>query len=259
MAAAEREGRAVRLMIVPGVNVFDAVIETALRLKSSEIHTGESETLSADDQARLLGEAWERASKPSGVDVRLVVYHPRGTTAAYHLGAHAPALRPEDFEQVHRLWLDVVRSVGPSVHHHDVVRTALMLMEHELSGPNRDATLELVRDTARPADEIAAIIRERDFGRLRDVLRNRPGSDVAAVLANLSLDQRVLVFRILPRNDRRRNLRVPVDRRTERAAARDGIRRGRRAPEQHGARRSHGAARRAPRRGDAPAPQPAHA
>jgi len=200
MAAAEREGRAVRLMIVPGVNVFDAVIETALRLKSSEIHTGESETLSADDQARLLGEAWERASKPSGVDVRLVVYHPRGTTAAYHLGAHAPALRPEDFEQVHRLWLDVVRAVGSSVHHHDVVRTALMLMEHELSGPNRDATLELVRDTARPADEIAAIIRERDFGRLRDVLRNRPGSDVAAVLANLSLDQRVLVFRILPRN-----------------------------------------------------------
>ena len=59
---------------------------------------------------------------------------------------------------------------------------------------------QLVRDTARPADEIAAIIRERDFGRLRDVLRNRPGSDVAAVLANLSLDQRVLVFRILPRN-----------------------------------------------------------
>ena len=43
------------------------------------------------------------------------------------------------------------------------------------------------------------IIRERDFGRLRDVLRNRPGSDVAAVLADLSLEQRVLVFRILPR------------------------------------------------------------
>ena len=33
MAAAEREGRAVRLMIVPGVNVFDSVIETALRLQ----------------------------------------------------------------------------------------------------------------------------------------------------------------------------------------------------------------------------------
>src|SRR5207253_11408505 len=44
-AEAEREGRAVRLMIVPGVNVFDSVIETAVRLESSEIHVGESETL----------------------------------------------------------------------------------------------------------------------------------------------------------------------------------------------------------------------
>jgi magnesium transporter len=186
-------------MIVPGVNVFDSIVETALRLESTEIHVGESETLSADDQARRLGEAWERASKPSAVDVRLVVHHPRGSTAAYHLGAHAPALRPEDFEHIHRLWLDVVRAVGPSVHHHDVVRAALIHMEHELNGPNRDAVLEVVRDTVRPADEIASIIRERDFARLRDVLRNRPASDVASVLANLSIDERVLVFRILPR------------------------------------------------------------
>ena len=99
-------------MIVPGVNVFDSIVETALRLESTEIHVGESETLSADDQARRLGEAWERASKPSAVDVRLVVHHPRGSTAAYHLGAHAPALRPEDFEHIHRLRLDVVE---PSV------------------------------------------------------------------------------------------------------------------------------------------------
>jgi magnesium transporter len=199
VAAAEREGRAVRLMIVPGGNVFDSVIETALRLESSEIHVGESETLSADDQARLLGDAWERASKPPAVDVRLVVHHPRGTTAAYHLGAHAPALRPDDFEQIHRLWLDVVRAVGPGVHHGDVVRAALKHMEDELSGPNRDAALQVVRDTLRPADEIAAIIRARDFGRLRDVLRNHPATDIAAVLVDLSLEERVLVFRILPR------------------------------------------------------------
>lgn len=199
IAAAEREGRAVRLMIVPGVNVFDSVIETALQLESSEIHVGESQTLSADDQARLLGDAWERASKSSRVDVRLIVHHLRGGTAAYQLGAHAPALRPEDIEHIHRLWLDVVRSVGPSVHHHDVVRAALVHMENELSGPNRDDALQVVRDTVRPADEIAAIIQQRDFGRLRNVLRNRPGSDVAPVLVNLSLEERVLVFRILPR------------------------------------------------------------
>ena len=200
-AAAERQGRAVRLMIVPGVNVFDSLVDTALRLRSSEIHVGESETLSADDQARLLGEAWERAARPSDVDLRLVVHHPRGGAAAYHLGAHAPALRPEDFEQIHRVWLDVVRAVGPRVHHRDVVRAALTHMEQELNGPNRDGVLQILRDTARPADEIAALIRERDYGRLRDALRNRPPSDLAAVLTDLSTDEQVLVFRILPRKN----------------------------------------------------------
>src|SRR5262249_58891264 len=145
IAAAERESRAVRLMIVPGVNVFDSVIDTALRLQSAEIHVGESETLSADDQARLLGDSWERAAKPSAVDVRLVVHHPRGTTAAYHLGAHAPALGPEDFEQIHRLWLDVVRAVGPRVHHRDVVRAALTYMEQHLDGPDPGAVPPILR------------------------------------------------------------------------------------------------------------------
>ena len=199
VALAEREARPVRLLIVPGVNVFDSVVETALRLGSAEIHVGESETLSADDQARLLGEAWERAPHARGVDVRLVVHHPRGGTAVYHLGAHAPALKPEDFDLIHRLWLDAAKAVGPHVHHRDVVRAALTLMEQQLSGPDPDRALQLVRDTARPADELAAVIRQRDFGRLRDMVRNRPASDVAAVLTDLSLEDQVLVFRILPR------------------------------------------------------------
>jgi magnesium transporter len=199
VALAEREARPVRLLIVPGVNVFDSVVETALRLGSAEIHTGESETLSADAQARLLGEAWERAPHARGVDVRLVVHHPRGSTAAYHLGAHAPALKPEDFDVIHRLWLDAAKTIGPHVHHRDVVRAALTLMEQQLSGPDREKALELVRETARPADELAAVIRQRDFGRLRDMVRNRPASDLAAVLTDLSLEDQVLVFRILPR------------------------------------------------------------
>ena len=199
VALAEREARPVRLLIVPGVNVFDAIIETARQLQSAEIHSGESETLSADDQARLLGEAWERVPGTRGADVRLVVHHPRGSAAAYHLGAHAPAFNPEDFDVIHRLWLDAARAVGPHVHHRDVVRAALTHMEQQLSGPDRNAALQLVRDTARPADELAAVIRQRDFGRLRDMVRNRPASDVAAVLTDLSLEDQVLVFRILPR------------------------------------------------------------
>jgi magnesium transporter len=199
VALAEREARPVRLLIVPGVNVFDAVVETALRLGSAEVHVGESATLSADDQARLLGDAWERAPHARGVDVRLVVHHPRGGTAAYHLGAHAPALKPEDFDVIHRLWLDAAKAIGPHVHHRDVVRAALTLMEQQLSGPDREAALQRVRDTARPADELAAVIRRRDFARLRDMVRNHPASELAAVLTDLSLEDQVLVFRILPR------------------------------------------------------------
>ena len=73
-------GVPVRLLIVPAHNVFDAIVATVLRLRSSDIHVGESATLSADEQARLLGEAWERAAKPEPLDVRLVVHHRSGRT-----------------------------------------------------------------------------------------------------------------------------------------------------------------------------------
>jgi magnesium transporter len=201
IAVAEAQDRAVRLLIVRGTSVVDSVIETALRLESSEIHVGESETVSADEQARVLGEAWDRAPRPSSRDLRLVVHHPRGGTQAYQLGAHAPALLPEDFDQIHRLWLDIARQVGPHVHHRDVVRAALKHMEQDLNGAHRDEVLQVVRETARPADAVAAFIRERDFGRLRDVLRNRPASDIGSVLAGLPIEEQVLVFRILPRKE----------------------------------------------------------
>ncbi len=72
-------------------------------------------------------------------------------------------------------------------------------MTQQPNGSADEQMVHGVQEAARPADAVAAIIRDRDFGRLRDVLRNRPASDVASVLAGLSLDERVLVFRILPR------------------------------------------------------------
>ena len=147
-----------------------------MRLRSSEIYVGESATLSADDQARLLGEAWERARKPEPLDVRLVIHHSSGRTAVYHLGAHAPTLSPDDLHLIHSLWLDAVKAVGPHVHHHDVVRAALTHMEQQLNRTGRRATtaLDVVRQVARPADELAAAVQQRDFARLRDMVRNRP-------------------------------------------------------------------------------------
>ena len=254
--AAEREGRAVRLMIVPGVNVFDSVVETALRLESAEIHVGESETLSADDQARLLGDAWERASKPSAVDVRLVVHHPRGSTAAYHLGAHAPALRPEDFEHIHRLWLDVVRAVGPSVHHHDVVRAALNHMEQrtersQTARPRSQAGARhgAARPTSSPRSSASAI----SPGCATCCATGRRATS-RPCSPNLSLDERVAGLPHPAAQDRRRNVRISSIRKSRtrccRAMASEDVGG---AAQQHGAGRSHDVPRGAARRSDAAA------
>ena len=201
VALAERVGRPVRLLIVPARNVVDAIVGTVVRLRSSDVYVGESLTLSAEDQARLLGEAWERAEKPAALDVRLVIYHRSGRADTYHLGAHPPSFTSRDLDLIHRLWLDAVKTVGPHVHHHDVVRAALTQMENQLTGPHRGEALAAIRDVARPAEELAALLRARDYARLRDMLRNRHAGDVAALLTALSLEDQVVVFRVLPRKD----------------------------------------------------------
>jgi magnesium transporter len=197
---AERSGRAVRLLIVPGVNVFDSLAATIARLGSSEVYVGESETLTGADQARLLGEAWERVPPPKPLGVRLVVRHGSGRTAEYHLGAHAPALTADDLHLIHELWLQMVKTVGPHVHHHDVVRAALTHMQEDLKHPDRAGdAIDVVRAVARPGDELAAAVRQRDFVRLRDMVRNRPPSDLAAALTDLAPEDQVVAFRVLPR------------------------------------------------------------
>ncbi len=76
-----------------------------------------------------------------------------------------------------------------------------MQMEQQLNGSQRDEALAVIRDVARLADELAAVLRARDYARLRDMMRNRHASDLAALLAELSLEDQVVVFRVLPRKD----------------------------------------------------------
>src|SRR4029078_511635 len=47
VAIAERHGRSVKLLVVPATNVFDAVAQTAILLRSREIVVGESAKMSA--------------------------------------------------------------------------------------------------------------------------------------------------------------------------------------------------------------------
>jgi magnesium transporter len=199
VALTERHRRSVRLLVVPGRNVFDAITSTIVRLRSAEVYVGESATLSAADQARLLGEAWEQAEKPQDLAVRLVITHHGGRSDAFHLGAHPPSLTSADLDLIHRVWLDATKSIGPSVHHHDIVRAALTQMEQQLSGPQRDEALAAIRHAARPADELAALVRSRDFPRLRDMARNRDAGELAALFTDLPVEDQVVIFRVLPR------------------------------------------------------------
>ena len=200
-ALAERLDRPVRLLVVPANDVFAAIVATILRLRSSDVHVGESSTLSADEQARLLGVAWEKAAQETQHDVRLVVHHRSGRTDTYHIGAHPPSLSPADLDLIHRVWLDATTAIGPHIHHHDVVRAALTQMEQELNGPQRDEALAAIRQTARRADELTPVLRARDYAQLRDIMRNRHASDVASLLTELSIEDQVVVFRVLPRKD----------------------------------------------------------
>ncbi len=201
MALAERHDRPVRLLIVPAYNVFDATVTAVLRLQASDVYVGESTTLSAEQQARLLGDAWERADTGHLQGVRLVVHHRSSRTDTYHLGAHDPELSSRDLDLIHHVWLDAVKAVGPHVHHHDVVRAALTQMAEQLNGPGREAALAAIQTAARPGDELAAIVRTRDYARLRDMIRNRPAESVATMLADLTIEDQVVVFRLLPRKD----------------------------------------------------------
>ena len=74
-------------------------------------------------------------------------------------------------------------------------------MEQQLNGPGRDEALTAVRELARPADELAALIRKRDFATLRDVVRNHPAGELAEVITDLPLEDRILFFRTLPRKE----------------------------------------------------------
>ena len=57
---AEKEGKHVSLLVVPTNDVFESIVATAQRLHSSVVICGLSNKLTADEQGKLTGDAWER-------------------------------------------------------------------------------------------------------------------------------------------------------------------------------------------------------
>jgi len=142
VALAEKHGKPVELVVVPTTNVFDAVAQTAVRLDSAVVVAGLSSKMSAQEQARELGRAWERLHERPRRQVTFKVIEPSGIEHIVNLGAHAPHLTEDDINLIHKLWVKV--SSVPSrrkVHHRDVVRVALDRLERDLRG-NADVMLD---------------------------------------------------------------------------------------------------------------------
>ena len=147
VSVAEREGRPVKLLIVPSRDPYDGIAQTAFRLQSSEIVMGESANWSPAELARHVGDAWDRISGTRDRQTRLTVLGPNASRHSFSLGVHTPNLSPADLDLIHRLWLDAHATIGPGVHHHDVVAVALQEFAAKLSGQERETMLSRLRES----------------------------------------------------------------------------------------------------------------
>jgi amino acid transporter len=148
VAIAEHQGRPVRILVVPASDPFSAIAQTAFRLHTSEIAMGESAKMPPEEQARLVGDQWEKIPETRTRQTRLVVHCNDGRRSTFSLGVHAPPLAAADLDLIHELWLDAYHAIGPHVHHRDIVTAALRELAMGLSTDKRHAILERLKDQA---------------------------------------------------------------------------------------------------------------
>jgi amino acid transporter len=143
VSAAEKEGKHVSLVVVPTTDVFEGIVATAQRLNSTLVVCGLSNKLTADEQGKLTGDAWERLPEPRP-RLTLIVVGQEGDRHEYMLGPHRPRVRKEDVDLLHTLWREV--TVDPKfrgLHHYHVLNVALQEMEKRIhDGADRQQVLD---------------------------------------------------------------------------------------------------------------------
>jgi amino acid transporter len=150
VSVAEKEGKHVSLLVVPTNDVFESIVATAQRLHSSTIVCGLSNKLTADEQGKLTGDAWERLPEPRP-RLKLVVVEPNGTKHEYLLGPHTPRMRQEDVDMLHKLWKEVTTDPRyRELHHYHVLNVALQEMTERMhNGAYRDEVMREILDEMR--------------------------------------------------------------------------------------------------------------
>jgi nucleotide-binding universal stress UspA family protein len=130
---AEKAGKHVELMVVPGSDPYQAVVQTAARLESSRIVMGLSPQLTPSEQGARVGYYWEQLPEPRPSLSLEIVLENQKDTVFFNLGPHPPRLWPEDLDLLHRLWLELgAKGPGSKLHHRDIVGVALRRMNAEL-------------------------------------------------------------------------------------------------------------------------------
>ncbi len=137
---AEKAGKTVELLVVPGVDPFDAMVQTAAKLKASRLVTGVSPKMDSEELARRIGMAWEKLPEPRH-PFSLEIITPGRPSVYVNLGPHPPRLWPEDLDRAHELWLKLSESFGSRLHHRDVVGVALRRLQKDLESERHDEVL----------------------------------------------------------------------------------------------------------------------
>jgi amino acid transporter len=146
VALAEKEGKTVELLVVPAVDPFDGMVQSAARLQASRLVVGVSARMASEELARRIGLAWERLPEPRHA-FSLEITNPDRPSMFVNLGPHPPRLWPEDVDRCHRIWLKLSESpeIGAKLHHRDVVGVALRRLEEEMGAPVQHELLTDVR------------------------------------------------------------------------------------------------------------------
>ncbi len=146
VSLAEKAGKHLELMVVPGRDPNRTLVETAQRLRSSIVVMNLSGRMSPAEQAKQFGDAWEALPEPRP-QLSLMLFNPASEEALYfNLGPHPPRLWPEDLDLLHRLWLELSeRGPGYKLHHRDVVRLALRRLDSDLRSGRGAEVLDNLR------------------------------------------------------------------------------------------------------------------
>ena len=145
VSLAEKAGKHVDLLVVPGREYNRAIVEVAQRLKSALVVMGLSGKMTPSQQAKAFGDAWEKLPPPRPQLSLEIIDETTGKRMFFNLGPHPPRMWPEDVDLLHKLWLNLsAKGMGYKLHHRDVVRVALRRLEADLQSENSKQVLQEV-------------------------------------------------------------------------------------------------------------------